>query len=206
MVSHRSLHQSTSALGAYLRATNVVDHDHADVRQRAAAIAGDLRDPVAQTARLFEWVRDEIPHSFDVGASVVTCSATEVLAARTGICHAKAHLLAALLRASGIAAGFVYQTLFWDTDSDAQVLHGLNGVYLGPLERWILLDARGNTNGIDARFDVNVERLAFPEDVARGERLYPTVFHDPAPTVVAALRAARDADHLRTLLPVSLEE
>jgi len=40
---------------------------------------------------------------------VVTCSASEVLREGTGICFAKSHLLAALLRAVGIPAGLCYQ-------------------------------------------------------------------------------------------------
>ncbi len=200
---HRPLHLATLQLGAYLRATTVVDCDAPEIQRHAAALA--TGDAVEQAARLFTWVRDEVPHSFDVGTRAVTCRASEVLAARTGICHAKAHLLAALLRAREIPAGFVYQTLCWDESSDARVLHGLNGVYLAPLGRWLLLDARGNTGSVNAQFDVESEQLAFPEDVRRGERLFPTVFGDPAPVVLAALREARDTDHLRTLLPVTLE-
>ena len=39
--------------------------------------------------RLYEWVRDEIPHSKDAGHEIVTCRASEVLRHRTGICYAK---------------------------------------------------------------------------------------------------------------------
>jgi len=205
MRPHRTLHPSSGQLDAFLRATPDVQCDHVDIRRHALAITQGHPDPIERTARLFEWVRDQIPHTFDVGAEIVTCSAIEVLGARTGICHAKAHLLAALLRASGIPAGFVYQRLRWDETSDGWVLHGLNGVHLGPLDRWILLDARGNTRGIDAQFDTEAERLAFPDDAGLGGRIYPTVFSDPAPTVIAALRCARDTNHLRTLLPDSLE-
>jgi transglutaminase-like putative cysteine protease len=204
MRGHRSLATTAPNIDEYLGASEIVDWHVADVRRTAEWVGGNALDPIVQTKRLFEWVRDEIPHSFDSGATTVTCRASDVLAGRTGICHAKAHLLAALLRARGIPAGFVYQSLCWDESSSRKVLHGLNGVYLAPLDRWVLLDARGNTGAIDARFDTDTERLAFSADHARGEVLYPTVFHRPAPTIITALEAARDTEHLRALLPCAL--
>ncbi len=34
--------------------------------------------------------------------------------------------------------------------------------YLSDLDKWIRLDCRGNTNGVNAQFDTETERLAFP--------------------------------------------
>jgi hypothetical protein len=50
----------------------------------------------------FEWVRDEIRHSYDYQMNPVTCRASDVLEYKTGYCFAKSHLLAALLRANQI--------------------------------------------------------------------------------------------------------
>ena len=79
----------------------------------------------------YEYVRDMISHSADISADTVTCSASEVLKAGHGICFAKSHLLAAILRSKSVPAGFCYQKLILD-DETAPVLiyHGLNGVYL----------------------------------------------------------------------------
>lgn len=44
------------------------------------------------------FVRDEILHSFDCDTKVITAKASDVLRQRTGLCHTKANLLAALLR------------------------------------------------------------------------------------------------------------
>lgn len=41
----------------------------------------------------------------------VTCSASDVLQHRSGICYAKSNLLAALLRKEGIPTRFCYQRL-----------------------------------------------------------------------------------------------
>lgn len=59
----------------------------------------------AKTA--FEFVRDEISHSWDIQSTIVTCKASEVLQ----YSYAKANLLAALLRSQGIPTGFCYQRL-----------------------------------------------------------------------------------------------
>lgn len=66
-----------------------------ELRQRAG---GDV--PFAKAA--FEWVRDQIGHSYDVSDPRVTLTAREVLKHRVGLCYAKSHLFAALLRSEGI--------------------------------------------------------------------------------------------------------
>ncbi len=161
-------------------------------------------DDIAIVRTAFEWVRDRIPHTADVGGEVVTCSASEVMRAGTGICYAKAHLLAALLRANGIAAGFCYQVLRRDAPLSGVVLHGLNAVCLSALGRWVRLDARGNTGDIDARFDLERERLAFPPDVAAGEFTYDTIYAAPARVVVETLRSGTSLAALWPRLPASL--
>ena len=98
----------------FLASTEVVDWDHPDVRQLAGDLAANESEPVAIAQKCFEWVRDEIEHSMDFGRTELTCKASEVLARRTGFCYAKSHLLAALLRANGIPAGFCYQRLSID--------------------------------------------------------------------------------------------
>ncbi len=53
----------------------------------------------------------QIGCSADINGKVVTCKASEVLRYKEGICNAKAHLLATILRANGIPSGFCYQRL-----------------------------------------------------------------------------------------------
>jgi Transglutaminase-like superfamily len=50
-------------------------------------------------------------HSYDIGASEVSVSASDVIHHGHGICFAKAHLLAALLRSNAIPAGLCYRNL-----------------------------------------------------------------------------------------------
>jgi transglutaminase-like putative cysteine protease len=184
---------------AFLKSTGVVNWQHPDVLARARALGEGLTSPAEIARSCFEWVRDEIKHSQDHGLSPVTCAASEVLQERSGYCYAKSHLLAALLRANGIPAGFCYQRLSLDETGTAHCLHGLTAVRL-PGMGWYRLDARGNRSGIDAQFDPPVERLAFRLTLP-GEADLPEVWTDPLPIVVEALRAHSTAASLGENLP-----
>jgi hypothetical protein len=108
----------------------------------------------------FEWVRDEIGHSFDYQLNPVTCRASEVLQQKTGYCFAKSHLLAALLRANQIPAGFCYQRLSIDDKGGPYSLHGFNTLYL-PDIGWYRVNARGNKAGVNAQFTPPQEPLVY---------------------------------------------
>lgn len=185
----------------YLKASSVIDHDHPAIIAQANELIDHLESDIAKARTLFEWVRDEIPHSWDIGAGIVTCSASEVLDLGTGICYAKSHLLAALLRTSGIPAGFCYQALCRDAPYEGMCLHGLNALYLGSIDRWVRVDPRGNTNGIDAQFDIEQEQLAFPVREELEELTYDEIFADPAEEVVAVLQSCDDLEEMWPHLP-----
>lgn len=191
----------------YLVSDAVVDWQTPTVRHKALELTRSLSGEIDMARCLYEWVRDTIPHTNDAGLDIVTCTASEVLSHGTGVCFAKSHLLAALLRANGIPAGFCYQVLRLDPPVDnTLVLHGMNGIYLAALGRWIRLDARGNTNGIDARFSLEEERLAFAMDPAAGEFIYDTIFTAPISNVVSRLNKYASRRELWLDLPGALEE
>lgn len=183
----------------FLKSTEVVDWSHPAVLSKARELSKGTPDATETARRCFEWVRDSIEHSRDFERNPVTCSASEVLAAGTGYCYAKSHLLAALLRANSIPAGFCYQRLSIGDSGPPFSLHGLNAVHL-PGFGWYRIDARGNKTGVDAQFCPPVERLAFrltsPE-----ERQFPDILPDPLPIVVSALQAHATWDAMLNNLP-----
>lgn len=187
----------------YLASDAIVDWKTPEVRRKALDLIGSLTHEVDKARCLYEWVRDEIPHSHDAGLNILTCTASEVLRHGTGICFAKSHLLAALLRAVDIPAGFCYQVLRLDPPVNNELtLHGFNGVYLASLVgKWIRVDARGNTGGIDARFSIDREQLAFSMDPSAGEFIYESIFAAPAGSVVDKLRKYETRSELWKDLP-----
>ena len=183
------MYPESDELSDYLVSDSIVDWQTPAVRQKALELTQSLPDEVDKARCLYEWVRDAIPHTHDAGLDVVTCSSSEVLQHGTGICFAKSHLLAALLRAVGIPAGFCYQVLALNPPVDDEtVLHGFNAIYLASLDRWIRVDARGNTSGINAQFSINKEQLAFAMDPAADEFIYEAIFASPVDSVVRSLK------------------
>ena len=199
------MYPESDELRDYLASDAVVDWQMPTVRQKALELTQSLADEVDKARCLYEWVRDSISHSDDAGLEIVTCTASEVLQHGSGICFAKSHLLAGLLRAVDIPAGFCYQVLRLNPPSDNEpVLHGFNAIYLASFDRWIRVDARGNTNGIDAQFSISKEQLAFAMDPAADEFIYETIFAAPAGSVVERLRMYTTTSDLWLDLPQSL--
>jgi transglutaminase-like putative cysteine protease len=183
----------------FLRSTEVIDWKHPSVCAKAQELSGGTRGAREVARRCFEWVRDNIEHSSDFRRNPVTCNASDVLREGTGYCYAKSHLLAGLIRANGIPAGFCYQRLSIDETGPPYSLHGLNAVHLSEFG-WYRIDARGNKQGVDAQFSPPVERLAF-RIAFPDEQLFPQILADPLPVVVNALRAYSTWDAMYRNLP-----
>ncbi len=182
---------------AYLAASEFIDWHHPAVQARARALA--VTDSMETARRCFEFVRDEIDHSWDARRGPVTCTASSVLEHRTGYCYAKSHLLAALLRANELPTGLCYQRLAVGEAGPPYCLHGLNAVWL-PGIGWYRIDARGNKPGVDAQFSPPSERLAF---AARGrlEADLPQIWAEPHPLVVRALTTFGTIEEVAGNLP-----
>ncbi|MDT8303841.1 MAG: transglutaminase domain-containing protein [Sedimentisphaerales bacterium] len=186
-------------LEEYLRSTEVIDWQHTDIISKAKEFAVGEEKSIDVARSCFEWVRDEIKHIGDHDIQTVACSASEVLRAGSGICYAKSHLLAALLRANCIPAGFCYQRLSRDDDGMSFCLHGLNAVYLEEYG-WYRIDARGNREGVDAQFTPPKERLAFRIQI-EGEKDLPEIWAEPLEVIVKILRKYKTKDQLWNNLP-----
>ncbi|WP_329131823.1 transglutaminase domain-containing protein [Streptomyces sp. NBC_00670] len=193
--------QEDPDLSAYLAADEAVDHHHPRVRQTAARLAAEVADSYAYAQAAYEFVRDTIPHSADSGDPRVTWRASDVLEQRTGICYAKAHALAALLRAEDIPTALCYQRLAHD-DGSGHAVHGLVAVRFRGA--WHRQDPRGNKPGVAARFSLDGEELAWVPDPAAGEADHPLLYAAPHPAVLTALRGAPDRAHLWRTLPTAL--
>lgn len=170
----------------------VVQFSSPEMQEEIREIEAKASTKEERAKMAFELVRDKIKHSFDIQGKVVTINADETLARGEGICFAKAHLLAALLRGMHIPTGFCYQrVLRKGTIGSGYALHGLNAVYLdGP--GWFRVDPRGNKPGVDSQFSIKEEKLAYPIRESMGEVDYPNVFTEPLPSVITSMKESAD--------------
>jgi len=198
----------SSLLEDYLREQEIVDYSHPLIQQTLCHLDSSTESETERIRKTFEFVRDSIHHSMDIQSPQVTCKASEVLYYGEGLCYAKSHLLAALLRSQGIPTGFCYQRLTAGaTPEEGYNLHGLNAVYLRSEARWIRLDARGNKPGVQAEFSTDEERLAYVVRPELGEVDYPTIYAQPHPKVVKALQEHTNCLQLcEYFLPGQLED
>ena len=149
-----------------------IDWKDPDIIKLANKLAGGKKRDSDIAKICFEWVRDEIKHSWDFKIDPVTCKASDVLKFATDFCYAKSHLLAALLRANNIPAGLCYQRLSINDDGAPYSLHGLNAIYL--------------KENINAQFSPPKEQLAFPINESN-EKDFPDILVEPLDVVVDAL-------------------
>ncbi len=186
-------------LQPYTQSDAIIDWQHPEVLNKARQLADTAETSLEIARQCFLYVRDEIQHSGDSQRDEATCRASEVLHIGTGWCYAKSHLLAALLRANGLAAGLCYQRLTIDGDSGPHCLHGLNAVHLPPYG-WYRVDARGNKATVNAAFTPPKEQLAFPIQHI-GEADINGIFAEPLPVVVTALRQHKTHQAMLCHLP-----
>ena len=187
------------SLAPFLQSSRYIDSDHPLIRKTADDLRLGTQTQLDVARVCFEFVRDEVQHSWDHKKNPVTCRASDVLIHRTGYCYAKSHLLAALLRANGIPAGLCYQRLSVGDSGAPYCLHGLNAVYLDDFG-WYRLDARGNKPGVDARFCPPIEALAFAIRSDQ-ERDLPEIWAGPLPQVIDTLENAENIEQVAANLP-----
>ena len=190
--------------------TEYVDYDDPAVKSLAERLRTESPDELSLIRNTYYFVRDEIKHSWDARDKRVTVSASDTLREGVGICWAKANLLAALLRANGIPAGFSYQRLtLGDTPDTGYCIHAMNTVYASGLHKWIRLDSRGNKECVNAEFSTDEEILAF-EIKSEGEIDYHDNHSYPDYGLMKVLEESPDAidmylHHLPDQLTYSVE-
>lgn len=200
-----SLSLYTDNMDEYLKKDDVVNYENVNIIQLVDSLWSNADSDVEYIKKAYEFVRDNISHSADINEDMLTCSASEVLAEGHGICFAKSHLLAALLRCKSIPTGFCYQKLILD-DETAPILiyHGLNGVYIKEYKMWIRLDARGNKEGVDAQFSIESEQLAFPIRAEKGEEDGFVIYPDPDIKILEKFKNNKTRTELWDDLPTEL--
>jgi transglutaminase-like putative cysteine protease len=198
-------------LNAFLAEDKYVDFSAQNIQDKAVELFNGITDDIQKASIAYEFVRDEISHSFDINAKIITAKASDVLKHKTGICHAKANLLAALLRSQRIPSGFCFQHItLMNDDSAGYCVHCYNAVVLEG--RWIKLDARGNKTGVNAQFSLNEPVLAFPCRPQYDEYLWTGIYVAPHIETMRMLEQANSLEYIiknipdKITLPPDMEE
>jgi transglutaminase-like putative cysteine protease len=179
----------TSDMTRYLASSEIIDFENLDIQETAVDLSKGINDEIQLIKTVYEFVRDDISHSVDISSSEVTYKASNVLKYKHGLCFANSHLLATLLRYLGVPTGFCYQKLEFD---EKMGLHGLNAVFIGSIDKWIRLDARGNENGINAQFSIAKEYLAYSPKEEKNEVDFRVIYAEPNKKVVEILGQSRN--------------
>lgn len=201
----RCLKLENKGIEKYLEESDIIDYSDPSLIKLVYNLVDGIENTSEKIKVIYEFVRDEVKHSYDIDASKVTCIASDVFKEGHGVCYAKSHLLVALLRSIGIPSGFCYQGLVSDDTLDKRIiLHGLVGVYVKEIEKWIRLDARGNKPGVEATFSLTEEKLAFPLRQDIGEYDMNVVFSEPSRKVIECLLKSKDIIEVANNLPESI--
>jgi transglutaminase-like putative cysteine protease len=200
-----ALIQEHNDIAEYLKASNIIDYYDNTIIRVAQALARNEQDEIKIVHKTYNFVRDKIMHSFDGPGNIVTCKASEVLKYQEGICYAKAHLLAALLRYLKIPTGFCYQKLILDDKkSPWLIIHGLNAVYFNSLGKWVRLDARGNNAHVNAYFSLDSKKIAFLPRQEAGEKNLPIIYAHPPRKIITSITRSLTLNELHLNLPTEL--
>jgi transglutaminase-like putative cysteine protease len=196
-----------SQLTAYLEETSVINYSHPAIQKQVQLFKQTGKTKLEQIDLAFQFARDRIQHSFDSKeVCPVTITASDTLEKKEGICFAKAHLLAAFLRALNIPTGFCYQKVTRKgTVESGYALHGLNAVYIEEVDKWVRLDPRGNKPGVYSEFRMEEEILAYTLHSELGEIDYPYIFAKPLNSVVYAMEISNDSIELFNNRPENIE-
>ena len=127
----------------YLIETPSIDYMNPLIQNKVRELMNKSEDNRDYIKRSYIFVRDEIPHSWNIKTDVVSKTASEVIENKTAICWTKSCILAALRRANKIPSGISYQLLTRAYDaSEGYMIHALNTLHIKDLNKWIRLDAR----------------------------------------------------------------
>ncbi len=189
----------------FLAENQYIDYMSPIILAKTEQLFKNLNNDIDKAKIAYEFVRDIIPHSFDINAKMITVKASDVLKHETGICHAKANLLAALLRSQGIAVGFCFQHInLKNDDSLGYAVHCYNAIFVD--NHWIKVDANGNTNGKNAQFSMGKPILAYPNRKEYDEYFWNGIYANPHFDTIKILEKAKSLQDIIYNIPDYVNE
>lgn len=189
----------------FLQENEYIDFKSPLIQGKSKELFSGNESEIEKARIAFLYVRDEIPHSFDCNAKIITAKASDVLKNQTGICHAKANLFAALMRSQKIPSGFCYQHItLAEDDSLGYCIHCYNTVFLD--DHWVKVDVRGNTNGKNAQFSLDKPILAFENRKEYDEYDWCGIYCNPHRETMKMLEEADSIAYIMEHIPDMITE
>ncbi|HEY3360524.1 MAG TPA: hypothetical protein VGK06_01505 [Methanosarcina sp.] len=78
------MYTESNNLQDYLKKSEVIDYDNKLIVEKCLVLKKGTDGEISLIKKIYEFVRDEIHHSGDIGEMRVTCNASEVLEAGHG--------------------------------------------------------------------------------------------------------------------------
>jgi len=192
-------------LTKFLKEDKYVNYLSDNIILKAKELFNGINSDAEKAKIAFEYVRDEIPHSFDINSKVITATSSDVLKYKTGICHAKSNLLASLLRSQGIPTGFCFQHItLGEDESMGYCVHCYNAIFVQ--NKWIKVDARGNVNGKNAQFSLGKPILAYSNRSEYDEYFWNGIYAYPHADTMEMLSNAKNLQDILNNIPDYVNE
>jgi transglutaminase-like putative cysteine protease len=121
----------------YLKSSYFLDSDNDKVRELAARIVGDEKDPWRKGQRIEKWVHEHMKENTKVNFA----PASQVLRDLQGDCRQHAMLTAALCRAAGVPARTAVGLVYVNDENHGPVLGFHMWTEVGINGQWLMLDA-----------------------------------------------------------------
>ena len=100
----------------FLQENEYVDYNSEIIQKKVAELFSTDMNETEKAKIAYEFVRDEIPHSFDCNTDIITAKASDVLKYKTGICHGKGKSFGGTIKVTGNTNGLLfsaYNTFEW---------------------------------------------------------------------------------------------
>lgn len=204
LIQYRNL-QKPEIMDLFLQEHKYIDFSAPIIQAKLKELFNGITDDLKKAQTAYEFVRDEILHTFDIHSNTITAKASDVLKHKTGICHAKANLLAALLRVQGIPTGFCFQRItLANDDSMGYCIHCYNAIYIDGY--WVKVDARGNKSGVNAQFSLEKPILAYPCRPEYDEYFWQGIYAAPHKATMQMLENAKNIQDVLDNIPDMITE
>ena len=177
-----------------------IDYSSQNIIEKSNELFVDKHSIYDKVKIAFEFIQNEIPHSSTIPNPIITSRASSVLKYKTGICHSKANLLAALLRLQNIPTGFCYQHItLAEDDSKGYALHCFNAIYIN--NNWLKIDASNIIDGGNVPFSGDKPIFVYENRAEYDEYYFDGIWATADMKVMKLLEKAKNRNELFDRFP-----